>query len=101
MRRRRLKQSEHDLDCEIRSHLELEAHEQQQAGLPPDQARYAELLGRTCTSGIRPRWGTKACHRQIGEDAICRRRSRGAIGRRASERSLFKPQPVNAEASAV
>jgi macrolide transport system ATP-binding/permease protein len=41
MRWRRLKQSEHDLDRELRSHLELEAEERQEAGLPPDQARFA------------------------------------------------------------
>jgi predicted permease len=37
-RRRNL---EKDLDRELRSHLELEAEEQQDAGLPADQARYA------------------------------------------------------------
>jgi predicted permease len=37
----RRRQSEHDLDRELRSHLELEVEERQEAGLPPDQARYA------------------------------------------------------------
>lgn len=32
---------EHDLDREIASHLELEAEEQQNTGLPADEARYA------------------------------------------------------------
>src|SRR3984957_20357247 len=35
------KQSEHDLERELRSHLDLEAEERQEAGLPPDQARHA------------------------------------------------------------
>jgi predicted permease len=35
------KQSERDLERELRSHLELEAEERQEAGLPADQARYA------------------------------------------------------------
>ncbi len=35
------KQSERDVERELRSHLELEAEERQEAGLPPDQARYA------------------------------------------------------------
>ncbi len=38
---RRHKHREHDLDRELRSDLELEAEELQQAGLPPDQARHA------------------------------------------------------------
>ena len=30
-----------DSDRELESHLELEAEEQQESGLPPDEARYA------------------------------------------------------------
>lgn len=42
MFRRRRKSRDEDLDHEIRSHLELEAEEQQQVnGLPPEEARYA------------------------------------------------------------
>ncbi len=41
MRWRGRKQSERDVERELRSHLELEAEERQEAGLPPDQARYA------------------------------------------------------------
>src|ERR1700722_1784189 len=41
MRWRRRKESEHDLERELRSHLELEAEERQEDGLPPDQATYA------------------------------------------------------------
>ncbi len=41
MRWRRHKHREHDLDRELRSDLDLEAEELEQAGLPPDQARYA------------------------------------------------------------
>jgi hypothetical protein len=37
----RRKHSEHELERELRSHLELEAEEQEDAGLPPDRARYA------------------------------------------------------------
>jgi putative ABC transport system permease protein len=37
MRRRR----ENDLDRELRDHLDLEAEEQQEAGLPSNEARYA------------------------------------------------------------
>jgi hypothetical protein len=32
--------SDHDLDRELHAHLELEAEEQQDAGLPPEEARY-------------------------------------------------------------
>jgi len=38
---RRPKFREQDLDRELRSHLELEAEEQREAGLPPDQAQFA------------------------------------------------------------
>jgi hypothetical protein len=41
MRWRRRKHFERDLERELRSHLELEAEERREAGLPPDQARYA------------------------------------------------------------
>src|SRR5437867_3986918 len=33
--------ADQDLDRELRAHLELEAEEQQESGLPPDEARYA------------------------------------------------------------
>jgi len=41
MRWWRRKESDHDLERELRSYLELETDEQQEAGLPPDQARHA------------------------------------------------------------
>jgi predicted permease len=41
MRWWRRKSREQDLDRELRTHLDLEAEEQQDAGLPPDEARYA------------------------------------------------------------
>jgi len=41
MRWLRRKHREHDLERELRSDLELEAEELQQAGLPPEQARHA------------------------------------------------------------
>jgi predicted permease len=37
----RLKSKERNLDRELRSHLDLEAREQEEAGLPPDRARHA------------------------------------------------------------
>lgn len=45
----RRKAQEQDLDREIQSHLELEAEEQQENGVPPDEARYAarRVLGNT------------------------------------------------------
>jgi predicted permease len=45
----RRKDREHDLDRELRSYLELEAEEQRDKGLPPDEARHAALrtLGNT------------------------------------------------------
>src|SRR5437773_7918779 len=39
--RRFTRPADQDLDRELRAHLELEAEEQQDAGLPPDEARYA------------------------------------------------------------
>src|SRR5580692_6459760 len=46
---RRGSESEHDLERELRSHLDLEAEERQEAGLSLDQARYAaqRVLGNT------------------------------------------------------
>ncbi len=41
MRWRRRKDRERDLERELRAHLDLEAADQQDAGLPPEQARYA------------------------------------------------------------
>jgi hypothetical protein len=37
----RREQRERDLERELRSHLELETNEQQQSGLPADEARHA------------------------------------------------------------
>src|ERR1700722_18709716 len=55
------KQSEHDLERELRSHLDLEAEERQEAGLTPDQARYAaqRTLGNTTRiqEATREMWG--------------------------------------------
>ncbi len=41
MRWLRRKQREHDLERELRSNLELEAQEQQENDLSPEEARYA------------------------------------------------------------
>jgi len=35
------REREADLERELRSHLDLEMEEQQDSGLPPDEARYA------------------------------------------------------------
>src|ERR1700722_540781 len=57
----RRKQSERDLERELRSHLELEAEERQEAGLPSDQARYAAQRSFGNTSlvkeQVREMWG--------------------------------------------
>src|SRR2546422_7855339 len=56
--------ADRDLDREVRSHLELEAEEQQQAGLPPDEARCAaqRAFGNTALvkEEVRVMWGWRA-----------------------------------------
>src|SRR5579864_4604988 len=37
------RQSERDLDDELRFHLELKARENMESGMPPEEARYAAL----------------------------------------------------------
>jgi hypothetical protein len=49
----RRKSRERDLDRELRSHLDLEAEDQQAAGLAPDQARYAARRAFGTTTTIR------------------------------------------------
>ena len=41
----RRKNREHDLDRELRSHLDLETEEQRELGLSPEDARYAAQRG--------------------------------------------------------
>jgi putative ABC transport system permease protein len=57
----RRRRREHDLDRELRSHLELEAEEQQRAGLSSDEARYAakRIIGNTTwiKEEVREMWG--------------------------------------------
>src|ERR1700730_1758525 len=58
---RRRKKREEDLSRELRAHLQLEAEEQQEAGLPIDSARYAaqRALGNTAfiQEEVRQMWG--------------------------------------------
>jgi predicted permease len=61
VRWRRRNRRENDLERELRSHLELEAEEQQQSGLPPADARYAarRAFGNTALvkEEVRQVWG--------------------------------------------
>jgi predicted permease len=61
MRWRLRKESERDLERELRSHLELEAEEQTEAGLTPGQARYGaqRAFGNTTLiqEEVREMWG--------------------------------------------
>jgi hypothetical protein len=41
LRNRIAGRAEHDLDREVHTHLDLEAEEQEESGLPPTEARYA------------------------------------------------------------
>ena len=71
MRWRRRNRAE-DLERELRGHLELEAEEQHEAGLTPDEARYAALRAFGNTTLIkedtRAMWGWTAFE-QILQDA--------------------------------
>src|SRR5215831_185229 len=64
---RRRKQREQDLDRELRAHLELEAEQHQDAGLPPDRARHAaqRALGNTTSikETVREMWGWTSVER--------------------------------------
>ena len=53
---RRRKSREADLDRELRSHLDLEAEEQRQDGLSPEDARYAAYTETNVPAGARPLW---------------------------------------------
>src|SRR5580700_1092752 len=57
----RRKEREHDLDRELRSHVELEAEEQRSAGVSSDDARYAaqRTLGNRAfiREEVREMWG--------------------------------------------
>ena len=67
----RRKQREQDLDRELRTHLDLEAEEQMEAGLSADQAHFAAQrhLGNTALlrEAVREVWGWTAVER-IGQD---------------------------------
>ena len=61
---RRRKQRDQELEREVRSHLEAEAAEQQENGLPPDEARYTaqRAFGNTTLikENTRAMWGSRA-----------------------------------------
>src|SRR5437660_1204298 len=61
MSKRRRKECERDLERELRSHLELEAEEQREAGLSEEEARYSarRAFGNTglVKEGVREMWG--------------------------------------------
>ena len=71
MRWRRSKLRENDLQRELASHLNLEAEEQREAGLPPDQARYAaqRAFGNMTSvqEDVREMWGWTSIER-LGQD---------------------------------
>src|SRR3984957_478554 len=71
MRWRRSKLRENDLQRELASHLNLEAEEQREAGLPADQARYAaqRAFGNTTSvqEDVREVWGWTSVER-LGQD---------------------------------
>jgi hypothetical protein len=61
--------ADRDLDRELRAHLELEAEEQQDAGLPPEEARYAarRAFGNTTSiqEEVRDMWGWTAVEQAV------------------------------------
>ncbi|HEY2981485.1 MAG TPA: permease prefix domain 1-containing protein, partial [Anaerolineales bacterium] len=67
----RRKQREQDLERELRDHLELEEEEQQDAGVPPDEARYAarRAFGNIALvkEDTRAMWGWTSLER-LGQD---------------------------------
>src|ERR1700722_650750 len=71
MRWRRSNLRENDLQRELASHLNLEAEEQREAGLPPDQARYAaqRAFGNMTSvqEDVREMWGWTSIER-LGQD---------------------------------
>jgi predicted permease len=79
-RRRR----ERDLDHEIRGHLDLECEEQRDAGLPPDEARYAarRVFGNTSLvkETVREMWGWTSLERLIQDLRYAARMLRRNLG---------------------
>lgn len=71
MRLWKRKQQEHDLERELRSHLELEAEEQRESGVPLDKARYAaqRTFGNTTLmkEAVREMWGWTSVE-HLGQD---------------------------------
>jgi hypothetical protein len=72
----RLKSREKDLQRELESHLELEAEEQRESGLPPDQARYAAqgAFGNAALikEEVREGWGWTRFGAILARPALCR-----------------------------
>jgi hypothetical protein len=60
-----------DLESELRSHLDLEAEEQQMSGIPPEEARYAaqRAFGNSVLvkEEVREMWGLTSLER-LGQD---------------------------------
>jgi len=68
---RQRQEREADLERELRSHLDVEAEEQQDAGLPPEEARYAahRAFGNAdlVKEEVRDMWGSTSFER-LGQD---------------------------------
>ena len=80
---RRVQQRE-DLDSELRTHLDLEAEEQQEAGVSPEEARYAArcAFGNSTlvTEDVREMWGWTWLERLIQDLRVGLRQLRKSPG---------------------
>lgn len=84
--------ADRDLDRELRAHLELETEEQQEAGLPREQARYAaqRAFGNLALvkEDARAMWDGS---RSNGSDRICATHCAPCAGARVSRWSQCSP----------
>src|SRR6266853_6985786 len=80
----RRERQEEDLDRELRTHLDLEAEEQQEAGKSTEEARYAarRVFGNTTqvTEEIREMWGWTWLERLIQDSRFGLRQLRKRLG---------------------
>jgi hypothetical protein len=109
---RRRKSREHDLERELRAHLDLETAEHLEAGLPPEAAHYAaqRALGNTALlkEEVREMWGWTRFEQfwqDLLRDSHLRQEPRLHAGRRSDagirhrshvchlQRSLWRPAP--------